>query len=440
MKLACLVICLSTTSIASDYTIYVAPRDTEAQTWASQQADGQLSFSERKLFRALDQAAQLLNQPDTRQVTVKIASGSYDGKAKMGIWVLPTVMNPDAKLHILGGFNADFTKRSPFKSPSFLVTSEGRNGALMQFSKKSALAELVISGLVFDAAPSNKYDAKTNSILKGTSRTYPMLTFSQLKTALLVVDSNVFINGSHGAFDPFVMPASGESRIEITNNFFINNIKTIKTEASSSRGATFQQMRFANNTFLLNWPYNPDATSGEVSCINLYHSGGTQSLVFDHNLFAFNPGGAMQHDWPEARMPKISFNANLFFMNAGLFGEGKADAGVFAGKFGTNPKYLLCDLITIEDDFGYSSSGNQAFDPQIPVTMAELQAADSNQVERKDTVLNDVRRLFGLNQDGGTVAIANYAPRMTYNPQQVPLPTNEKARSYGVQVDRCWQP
>ena len=428
---------LSAASMAQ--TILVGPRDSEAYSFAESQADGSSTFAERKLFKALVQAAQLANQAGPQTVIVKVAAGAYTGKANMGIWMVPQLTNPEAKLHILGGYDDQYKQRNPFTNLVNLVTSEGRNGAFLQFAKKSEIGELVISGLVFDAAPSNKYDDKTNSILKGTSRTYNMISFSQLKTQHLVVDSNVFINGSHGAFDPFIMPADANATIDITNNFFINNIKTLKTEASSNRGAVVKTMRFANNSFILNWPYNPDPTSGEVSCINLYHKGGAAAVVFDHNLFAFNPGGAMQHDWPEDRMPALTLKQNLFFMNAGLFGDGKPDAGVFAGKFSTNPKYLLCDLITIEDDFSYTCSGNQAFEPKIPITLSDLQGADSTQVQRKDTVLNDIRRLFGLNQDGGTVAIANYAPSMTFNPQQIPLPTEAKAKPYGVQIDQHFQ-
>ncbi len=441
MKFAILsvILTISALTFAADYTIYVAPRDSQASQWASGVADSETQFSERKLFRALVKASELMSQAGDQSVTIKVAAGSYSGKAKQGIWVLPAVSNESATLRLLGGFNDDFSARNPFKSPSLLVTSEGRNGAFIQMTKKSVLRELIISGLVFDAAPSNKYDAKTNSILKGSSRTYPLISFSQLKTKHLVVDSNVFINGAHGAFDPFVAPADGDSTIDITNNFFINNIKTLKTEASSSRSVTFKSMRFAHNTFLLNWPYNPDPTSGDVSCINLYHKGGSQKTVFERNIFAFNPGGAFQHDWPEDRMPEIEIRENLFFMNAGLFGEGAADAGVFAGKFGLNPKYLLCDLLTIEDDFGYDTVGNQAFDPKIPITLADLKSADSSQVQRKDTVLNDVRRLFGLNQDGGTVKIANYAPDMTFNPNNLPVPQESKASGFGVQIDSAWK-
>ena len=114
------------------------------------------------------------------------------------------------------------------------------------------------------------------------------------------------------------------------------------------------------------------------------------------------------------------------------------DAGVFAGKFGTNAKYLLPALDTIADDFGYKVEGNVSFDPKIPVALLPLKAADSASVERKNTILNDVNRLFGLNQDGGTVKIANYAPAMAFDVTALPTPAEEKAKPYGVQLETSW--
>ncbi|MEE8302506.1 MAG: hypothetical protein V3S24_08745 [Candidatus Tectomicrobia bacterium] len=425
--------------LANDYVIYVAPKNTTAYENAGAKANDTTVFAQRTFHRALTQAADLL-QSGSHTVTVVVAQGQYFGKAKQGIWVVPVIDNPEGTLRIVGGFNEDFSARQPFLWVSELITAEGRNGALIQITKKSRLKELVISGFLFDAAPSNKYDARTNSILKGQSRTYTLLSFSLLQTDHLVVDSNIFINGAHGALDPYITPLSPNTIVDITNNFFINTIKTTSTEATSFRGNTVLELNFRHNSFLLNWPYNPDATSSNVSAINLYHSGGCQTLNLEGNLFAYNPGGALQHDWPEDRMPEINLRDNLFHMNAALFGEGADNAGVIAGKFGLNPKYLILDLETVEDDFDYTVDGNVVMDPQIPIALADLQAADSYGVQRQNTIINDVRRLFGLNQDGGTVAIANYAPAMVYNPQVPPFPTVEAAKAYGVQPGVLWNP
>jgi hypothetical protein len=54
-------------------------------------------------------------------------------------------------------------------------------------------------------------------------------------------------------------------------------------------------------------------------------------------------------------------------------------------------------------------------------------------------VLNDVRGLFRLNKEGGTVAIANYAPRMGLDQANLPFPAEEKAKGYGVQAAQLFK-
>jgi len=430
---------LAAPASAEVYSIYVGPKGSAAYETAKAKADDATVFAQRTLHKALGQAAELL-QTGAHTASVFVAQGEYRGKAKQGIWVLPVIDNPEATLHLIGGCNDDFSARQPFAWVTGLVTAEGRNGALLQITKKSRLKELVVSGFLFDAAPSNSYDAKSNSLLKGSSRTYTLLSLSLIQTDHLVVDSNIFLNGAHGAFDPQVTPLSSESVVDVTNNCFLNTVKATSTQAVSFRGNTLAEINFRNNSFLLNWPYNPDATSSNVSAINLYHSDGCRTLNVEHNIFAYNPGGAMQHDWPEDRMPEVNISDNLFHMNSGLFKDGEAGGGVIVGKLGLNPKYLILDLETVEDDFDYTVDNNVVMDPEIPIALLDLDAADSYSVERKNTVLNDVRQLFGLNQDGGTVAIANYAPAMVYNAAVPPVPTAEAAKKYGFQTARLWQP
>lgn len=428
------------------YVIFVARRDTPAAEAAAKQANGQTSFAETTFHRALKRAAELLNDQNTGQVTVAVAAGEYVGQAGAGIWVLPPVINPKATLHLLGGLNEDFSQRHPFGMPTALVTSAGRGGPFITIERKSPrepsqLKELAISGFIMDAAPSNRYDAETNSIKKGESRSYGLLAFSYLNTEHLRIDSNVFINGAHGAFDPMVLPAkNGELVIDISNNFFLNNIKTMVVKCASVGGATASAINLKHNTFLLSWPFNPDATSSNVGAIELYHSGGAKAVNIEGNLFAYNPGGAMQHDWPDDRMPKLRIRGNLFYQNAALYANGTDDNGVIAGKFGTGAVYNLLTLDTIMDDFGYDVADNVVMDPDIRIPLAALQAANSYDVEAKDTVINQVRDLFGLNQDGGTVAIKNFSPALAWRPKAPPLPQNEEAKRYGVQWNGFWTP
>ena len=137
-------------------------------------------------------------------------------------------------------------------------------------------------------------------------------------------------------------------------------------------------------------------------------------------------------------MGDLAFRDNLFFLNGVLWGESAAEAAVIAGKFGTGAVYRVLDLFDVEDDLDGDMDGNVAFDPQIPVAFAPLQAGASSGVSAQPTFMNDVRRMFGGNTDGGTVAIANFAPQMAFDARALPFPRNEEAQPYGVQPALIW--
>jgi len=415
---------------AEGYTLLVANRDTPAARTGEGLADNQTVFFEPKLFKAFSRAAELLNKPGAHTVHIKIAGGPQTGQSGGGQWLVPDLQNPEGTLIIAGGYAPDFVKRDPFAFPSELVTVAGRPGPVLEFSSKSKLKECVISGLFIDGAPSNKYDARTNSILKGQSRTYTLIGIRQMVTPHLVVSDNVFLNGAQGAVDPYVTPVGKSSVVDIENNFVVNTIMPMSTQTG---GSGLKALNIRNNSFLLNWPYNPDSTSSNVGALTLYHKECCEELNIERNIFAYNPGGAMQHDWPENRMPKMGIKDNLFFMNAALFGDARPDAGFFTGKFGPNPKHLVVTATSAADDYAYAISGNVSFDPKVPIALVDLKAADSSGVTAKKSVMNDVRAMFGASSRGGAVAIKNYAPRIGIDPRNLPFPAEPKAGAFGVQ-------
>lgn len=420
---------------AEVYRLYVAERDSAAAKAAEALADGKTSFWFPKLARGLEKAVELLTNTD-HQVQVLVAQGQH-----AGLWALPNGLpGAKAKLLLLGGHCPDWKKRDPFGCPTELLGGDARPQALFSFGgNKTQLAELVVSGFVFDTAQSNKYDAKTNSLLKGTSRTLPLLALSQVVVGHLVISDNVFLNSAHRAFELLHSPASNEATVDIDNNFFLNNVIPLKFAPAGYKGFKTKAVRFTHNSVVLNWPFNPDATSSNVGALELYHSDCCSELVIEDNLFAYNAGGAMQHDWPTARMGKLAIRNNLFFMNATLFGDARPEAGVFVGKFGPSPKHQVIALAAhMEDDYPYQFAGNVSFDPKVPVALVDLQAADSSSVTAKKTVMNDVRGMFGLNKEGGTVAIKNFAPRMGIDLEHLPFPAEARAEPYGVQRNRAF--
>ncbi len=396
--------------------LYVAPRETPAFA-AAERLGGPVQPS---LHRALDQAAEAVNQPGPQTVTVMVAAGEYDGKAGQGTWPIPRLTNPQGSLRLVGGFGDDYSSRQPFTRLTKLVTSSGRPGAILSFAPRSQVREIVISGFHVDGALSNAYDEETNSFLRAGSRSFPVIAFNQLVTDRVVIADNLFLNGGHGVLDPLIAAASPETVVEIRNNLFLNNIKTMQVGAGSGlpyRGNTVKTVRLVQNTFLLNWPYNPEPTSSNVSAVTLHHRGTAQEIHVEGNLFAYNLGGAMQHDWQESRMPKLTLRNNLFYKNGLLFGKQEPGAGVFAGKFGLNPKYLVLDAARIADDFSYQVEGNVTLDPGLPVKQDLLVEAD-----------------------GDNLKVRNFAPRTAYDPKAPPLPSVPEARRYGIQPDRLWKP
>lgn len=404
LPIAAVLVSLVLAGIAFADVIYVAGKDT-ADYQAAQSLDG---TAERTLHAALTKAAEALNQPGAREVSILVAEGDCNSKLGAGTWEIPTIKNREGVLRIVGGWYNGFTARAPFEHFTFLRTSEGRNGAFLTLGQRSELAEYTISGLVFDGSPSNSYDEDTNSFLRGNSRTWPILSFGYVKTNLVRVCDNVFINAGHGVFDPAVTPASADAIVEIRNNFFVNNIKAMQVGAGIN---PVREVRVVGNTFLLNWPYNPDPTSSNVGGLTLHNSESARSLLIEGNIFAYNPGGAMQHDWPESRMPALTLRNNLFYKNALLFGDDEPGSGVFAGKFGPNPTYILVDLEMLEDDLGYNCEGNVVGDPGFDVDYA-----------------------LTTGEDGDDVSLANFAPKWDF--RFVPLPSAPNAEGYGASPER----
>jgi hypothetical protein len=130
----------------------------------------------------------------------------------------------------------------------------------------------------------------------------------------------------------------------------------------------------------------------------------------------------MQQDWPEDRMPALTLRANLFSRNATLFKEERDDTGDFAGKFGSNPRYLILDVEDIGDNFDYTAEGNVSFDPGLELeNLLEVTPPEDEEDE--------------YDQD---VMVEGFAPAMRYDPDAIPLPAEERARAYGVNPDRVW--
>ncbi len=132
------------TARADTYAILVAPKDSPAYAFAKGRAADATVFVERRLHRALARAAELL-QSGEHTARILVAQGAFTAKANQGTWVIPHIDNPAGTLHLVGGYNDDFSGRQPFTLLSVLVTASGRSDSLLSFTKKSRLNSLGIS-------------------------------------------------------------------------------------------------------------------------------------------------------------------------------------------------------------------------------------------------------------------------------------------------------
>ncbi len=415
---------------AETVTIYVAPKGSPAAEAATKKAAADGGQVVTSFFKALPVAAEIASKPGARTVNVLVSGDAYRGQLGMGMWALPLVDNPAADVHVVGGFDPTFTRRS-FATLTRLETAPDRGGPFLQITKGSQIHELVISGFVFDAAPSNTYDAASKSLSRSKTRTVPLITFGQLHTDHLVIADNAFLNAPEGVFDPLIAPVSDDTTIDIQNNLFWNNLLTLRVGSGFGfRGKIVRRVRLTHNTFLCNWPYNPDPTSSNVGAVELHHKGSAEELDFVGNLFAHNPGGALQQDWAVDRMPTLKIEGNLFFQNATLFGNDQDAAGVLVGKFGAAPTYRVLDLDAVSEGLDYGFEKNVSLDPG-------LDAGGRLRVGKADRG-DDETGGEGDDSEGDTdVEIHGFAPAAALDLEHFPLP-NEAARAYGVQPDHMW--
>lgn len=483
---------------AEDLAIYIAPSGSQAYTAAS---DLGLGPVERRIHRGFQLAADHLGQCGGCEVVINIAGGDYAGKARVGTWVFPDVRALQSSLKILGGWNEDFTVRNPFATPTVLRSSENRSSVVLSFAgRKHGFKELVVSGLTFDTTPSNRYDAETNSLLKGGSSTYAQLAFGYITTDRLVIADNTFLSSSSGGVGgPIVRPIGSAGEVHLVNNLFFNNVLAW-TLASGAYSNPPDLYLVKGNSFILNWPYNADVTTSNPGALEIGNNRTANRVVIEDNLFAYNYGGAIFPQWDESRGPQLVVKNNLFYGNGGMFGATAADSGAFVGKFVGAASYSIFTSEEIEDDFDWDVSGNVSIDPDLDIgvpqtvgltsigerdegrpepsessadTLADEAEADASDLEAELALLGaaldsttdelsadevpdsapeldmdlDLDLDLGLDFDDyedegvgvGGGDLQNYAPKINFQVGALPFPGNPDAQRYGASPERVIQ-
>lgn len=437
---ACGILVIATPAIASaaDLTILVAPNDNPAAGAAAKLANGTTIVAEARLFKALDRASAHLATCGKCTVTVKVAGGVHTGKGGVGKWGLPTVEAPEARLHLLGGWDAAFVKRTPFANPAILAVTAERSGSVLGFGG-SELAELQFSGFAIDGAPSNRYDKQTNSLLQDFSADGPMVTFYQVKTDRLVIADNIFINNAWTVSESHIHPASDASTMVVRNNYFLNNIRPWVVGQMYVKHS-LASVTIEGNSFIVSWPSAPDTTTSNPGALEISSNAG-RKVVIRRNLFAYNFGGAIFPVGDDKQGPPLAIHDNLFWMNGQMYDAKKPGDGAVVGKFNGSWRHQIYDAATVTDDFSWDTRGNITLDPKLGIPVLKLTAigqASHAPADAEPTLadmFDEPADYTVENLDTGEF-IENFAPRMPFDIAALPVPKNPKARGYGASASR----
>lgn len=425
---------------AADINILVGPKGSFAWETAKARAHKTTVFATKSVAKAFKMAGRKISACGDCTVNVKIATGDFFGKAKTGHWQFPEVDAPAARLRIVGGYDETFTHRTPFQNQTRLITAQDRSRPVIHF-KGGQVKELYVSGLSFDVAPGNTYDKRNNSLQKGSSSLYPILSFGALITDRLVVADNIFLNGAHTVAQPLINAMSNEAQVLVRNNLIMNTVMAWRVHSPSSK-KIIKRYGFENNSFILNWPSNPDPGTANPGTPNfgtleIGNKYAAKRVDITRNLFAYNAGGAIHAQWDDVKGPPVAITDNLFWGNGSLYGVTDPDMAAVVGKFNGSRGYLALTMDDVED-FEWEVKNNAAFDPKLHVQFKPFLATGSKKVGRAvgaqaaPYVREDYADL-GFGKEGNA-KVQNYATRLYINGIP-PFPTNPDAARYGARAD-----
>ncbi len=175
---------------------------------------------------------------------------------------------------MLGGYNADFTARDPWKNPTLLYTPESFKGSRGGYTLQGDgdHSNFILDGFVFDKKLNNKY-TPTGDLMPSESDKSPHIWLSRPGC---IVRNCLFINGAEGAVR---MTASQT----IENCVFLNQYKyDVQVEPGFTPTVPFV---FKNNTCAFAWEERFGSGHG-ITADLLMLNGGTTAIV-DNNIFEF---------------------------------------------------------------------------------------------------------------------------------------------------------
>jgi hypothetical protein len=274
---------------------------------------------------------------------IHVAGGDYFGKLHSGQWKI-LIRN----LTLLGGYNAEFTERDPWKNPTRLLlgpdekakgTPEGRILASEENSDG-----LVLDGFIFDGAAYNTYTVG-GSLNLNASPVNPLVALRGGR-APITVRNCIFLNASDAAVNidcPYGV---------FENNLVLNSSGWALKVRADGPGPWIVR----DNSLLFACDPTPRAGTGKSSSDGtLFHLAGRAIAAVECNVIAFADNFGVRFSIPQQN---VSFQNNVFAAN--LFNHL------------TDEQYLWADSATWErravadSDFA-AFQGNTLELPKLPV-------------------------------------------------------------------------
>ena len=339
--------------------------------------------SREKPFRDPFQALEKAEGGDS----IHVAAGAYSGKLRSGKWKI-LIRN----LTMLGGYDADFISRDPWKNPTrFVLDGDERakgipDGTVLGSEENSD--GLILDGFIFDGATYNAY-TKTGALDVANSPSAPLVDLRGGR-APITVRNCIFLNASGAAINIACPFGTFE------NNLLLNTSGwSLKIQADGPGPWTIR-----NNTLLFACDPTARAGTGESSSDGtLFQLNGRAVAKVDSNIFAFADNFGVRSTIAQSN---LSYDQNVF--------------AAILYIYLTDTQYLWADSASWERravaDSGFAScSGNTLQLPKLPVDPGFADAALTRLFELPSRIAPEDWKTFTA-QIGATVqpATANAAP------------------------------
>src|ERR1041385_6166304 len=372
-----------------------APPRPEGRDWFVRAGASGGDGTREKPFRDPFQALDKVEGGDT----IHVAGGDYFGKLRSGKWKI-LIRN----LALLGGYNAEFTERDPWKNATrFLLTEEEKakgtpEGTILASEENSD--GLVLDGFIFDGATYNTYDSSGSLDLKRS----PLSPLVALRGGRAITVRNCFFLNASGA----------GINIDCSCGVFENNVlANVSGWSLKIRGEGPGPWTIRNNTILFACDPTARAGTGKSSAEGtLFHLNGRAVAAVDGNIFAFGDNFGVRNTIAQQN---VSFDNNVFAAN--LFNHL------------TDCQYLWADSSNWERravaDTSFASFKNNTLElPKLPVDPAFGDAVLRRLLALPSRITTDQWRGFA-SQIGSSVMPATAGEKGA----EAPKPESAKAAS-----------